>query len=424
MYIPSFLTSVKQMFSNGGLCGNIAEIYSMYKIVKPNVTLKCVKCGQTYIPKPRLFLCPKCGSLIDVIVRVEEFKWDRIKERRFGVWRYRELLPLRDGIEPVTLGEGGTPLIKLQNMFEKRMINSRSIYVKFEGANPTGSFKDRGMTVGVTIAKHLGVEGVIVASTGNTAASAAAYAARAGLRCVVVLPKGGVAKGKLAQALLHGAEIREVEGSFDKALEEVLDEVIGGNLNEYYPLNSFNPWRLEGQKTIAYEIIDELGVIPDYVVVPVGNAGNISAIWKGFKELYELGLINELPKLVGVQAEGAAPIATAWLQGLTEPLFIEKPITIASAIRIGRPVNWFKAMRAIKESEGLFITVSDEDILNAMKILAKYEGIGVEPASATTLASLIKCVNEGRIGRDDIVVLVATGHSLKDPDTVFKILPS
>lgn len=408
----------------GGFRGNIVELYSMYKIVKPNVILKCVKCGQIYTPKPRLFLCPKCGSLIDVIINVEEFRWNKARERRFGVWRYRELLPIRDEVEPVTLGEGGTPLIKLRNVYERGIVDSRNVYVKFEGANPTGSFKDRGMTVGVTIAKYLGVEGVVVASTGNTAASAAAYAARAGLRCLVVLPQGGVARGKLAQALLHGAEIKEVEGSFDSALEEVLDKVLNEELSGYYPLNSFNPWRLEGQKTISYEIVDELDTTPDFVIVPVGNAGNISAIWKGFKELYELGLINDLPRLVGVQAEGAAPIATAWFRGLTEPLFIDKPTTIASAIRIGRPINWFKAMRAVKESNGFFVTVSDEDILNAMKILAKYEGIGVEPASATTLAALIKCVNEGKISRDDLVILVATGHALKDPDTVFRAIPA
>ncbi|MEM4627489.1 MAG: threonine synthase, partial [Ignisphaera sp.] len=223
---------------------------------------------------------------------ITDFDMKTARMRRFGVWRYRELLPLNDKVTPVTLNEGGTPLIPLT----RAITRSFRVYVKFEGGNPTGSFKDRGMTVGVTIAKSIGVEGVIVASTGNTAASAAAYAARAGLKCIVVLPRGAVAKGKVAQALLHGAEIREVDGVFDDALEDVFTEVVMNGGRKLYPLNSYNPWRLEGQKTIAFEIVDELGSAPDTVIVPVGNAGNISAIWKGFKELYSYGLINRLPR--------------------------------------------------------------------------------------------------------------------------------
>ncbi|MEM1525999.1 MAG: threonine synthase [Ignisphaera sp.] len=390
----------------------------MYKIVKPNVFLRCIRCGQTYTPLPRLFICPKCGSLLEVIIEGIEFSWDKARRRRLGVWRYREFLPLRDDIEPVTLSEGGTPLIKTSNLYEKDVVKVSNVYIKFEGANPTGSFKDRGMTVGVTIAKNIGVEGVAVASTGNTAASASAYAARAGLKCLVILPKGGVAKGKLIQALLHGAEVKEVDGTFDKALEEVLDAVVNGELKKYYPLNSYNPWRLEGQKTIAFEIVDELGTVPDYVIVPVGNAGNISAIWKGFKELYRSGFVDKLPKMVGVQAEGAAPLAKTWAIGSSELMFVEEPYTIASAIRIGKPINWPKALKAVKESGGFFIAVYDEEILNAVKLLARYEGVGVEPASATTLAGLIKCVAENKISKDDVVVLIATGHALKDPDTI------
>jgi len=284
--------------------------------------------------------------------------------------------------------------------------------VKFEGANPTGSFKDRGMTVAVTLAKSAGARRVVVASTGNTAASAAAYAARAGMECLVVLPKGKVARGKLAQAILHGAKILEVEGYFDDALGLVVNRLVEEG---YYPLNSFNPWRLEGQKTIAFEIVEQLGGVPDYVIVPVGNAGNISAIWKGFKELYEIGLIDKLPRMIGVQASGAAPLAKAWRMGLRRPVFIDNPKTIASAIRIGRPINWPKAMRAVEESKGFFIEVTDDEITRAQISLARLEGIGVEPASAAPLAALGRLVDKLN---DSTIVLIATGHALKDPDSV------
>ncbi len=350
-----------------------------------------------------------------------EFDFGDINNRRMGVWRYRELLPLANDIRPITMGEGGTPLIRLNRVGEALNINDIDAYVKFEGANPTGSFKDRGMTVGVTIARYIDAKGVIVASTGNTAASAAAYAARAGIKCIVVLPRGGVAKGKIAQALLHGAEVMELDGTFDDALEEVFINIINSNSRDLYPLNSYNPWRLEGQKSIAFEIVDELRKVPDAVIVPVGNAGNISAIWKGFKELYRYGLIRELPKMVGIQAEGAAPLVNTWRRDLDTLQFIEKPVTIASAIRIGKPVNWVKALKAVKESKGAFISVSDQEILESIKILARYEGIGVEPASATTLAGLIKAYNDGIVVKGDTVVLIATGHALKDPDTILNI---
>lgn len=407
----------------GERLGNIVDVIGINKIVKPNVILRCIKCGYITEPRPRLFMCPRCGALLEILIEDTDFDWNRARRRRFGVWRYRELLPLREDIEPVSLNEGGTPLVKIVNMRDK-LDGMRNAYVKFEGSNPTGSFKDRGMTVGVTLAKNLGFEGVVVASTGNTAASAAAYAARAGLKCLVVLPRGGVARGKIAQALLHGAQVKEVDGSFDEALEEVFEFVIGGQLEKYYPLNSYNPWRLEGQKTIAFEIVDEFDTAPDYVIVPVGNAGNISAIWKGFKELYTFGLVDKLPRMVGIQAEGAAPLAIAWNLGLSEPVFIDKPQTVASAIRIGKPVNWPKALKAVKESNGFFVTVNDDEILTAVKYLARYEGLGVEPASAASLAGLIKCVREGRIGRDDVVVMIATGHALKDPDTIMSKLTS
>jgi threonine synthase len=382
-------------------------------LFREGVRLKCVICGSLYPPNPRLFTCRSCGGLLEVVTPVDSgFEWGRVRARRFGVWRSRELLPLAEWVNPISLGEGGTPLVKVVRAAGPH------VFVKFEGSNPTGSFKDRGMTVGVTIAKGLGVEGVVVASTGNTAASAAAYAARAGLRCLVYLPRGGVARGKLAQALLHGAEVVEVDGFFDDALELVLEEYVERSSSKLYPLNSVNPWRLEGQKTLAFELVDELGNTPDVVVVPVGNAGNISAIWKGFRELRDLGVISGTPRMIGVQATGAAPLAKTWLTGSRELQVVEEPRTIASAIRIGRPVNWVKALKAVEESKGALLTVSDEEILEAIKMLARLEGLGVEPSSAASLAGYLKALEEGLVDRGETVVLVATGHALKDPDIV------
>jgi len=313
-----------------------------------------------------------------------------------GVWRYASMLPVKNG---VTMGEGQTPLVP--------STLKPNLYVKYDGANPTGSFKDRGMALGVTVAKLSGANKVVVASTGNTAASAAAYAARAGLKCYVVLPRGNVARGKLMQAALHGAELVMLNGLFDKALEYVVNY----GTKYAYPLNSFNPWRLEGQKTAAFEIYEEVGC-PDYVVVPVGNAGNISAIWKGFKELWELGLCKKLPKMVGVQAEGAAPIANAWAMGKRAPIFLDEPHTVATAIKIGKPINWPKAVAAVEESGGLFVTVSDEEILRAQRLLASRDGLGAEPAGAASVAAALKLDLSGT------VVAVVTGHALKDPDVV------
>lgn len=380
---------------------------------REGVRLKCVTCGSLYPPNPRLFTCRSCGGLLEVVTPADSgFEWGRVRARRFGVWRYRELLPLAEWVKPISLGEGGTPLVRVDRAAGPH------VFVKFEGSNPTGSFKDRGMTVGVTIAKGLGVEGAVVASTGNTAASAAAYAARAGLRCLVYLPRGGVARGKLAQALLHGAEVVEVDGFFDDALELVLEEYVERSYSKLYPLNSVNPWRLEGQKTLAFELVDELGNTPDVVVVPVGNAGNISAIWKGFREFRDLGVISGTPRMIGVQATGAAPLAKTWLTGSRELQVVEEPRTIASAIRIGRPVNWVKALKAVEESKGALLIVSDEEILEAIKMLARFEGLGVEPSSAASLAGYLKALEEGLVDRGETVVLVATGHALKDPNIV------
>ncbi len=365
--------------------------------------LRCVKCGREYEPDPWRIRCD-CGGLLEpVIVRKPTgISWTLFRSRKLGVWRYEELLPKVKG--RVTMGEGGTPLIKLKE----------NLWVKFEGANPTGSFKDRGMTVAVSLAKGSGAKSVICASTGNTSASVSAYAARAGISSIVLLPRGKVARGKLAQAILHGAKIVEVDGSFDEALKAVMR--VAGKESGLYPLNSFNPWRLEGQKTIAFEIADEIGV-PDWVILPIGNAGNISAIWKGFKELKRFGLADKLPRMAGVQAEGAAPIARAFREGLKEPEFVDNPETVATAIRIGRPVNWPKALAALKESDGWTEVVSDEEIVRAHRDLAR-AGIGVEPASAASLAGYRRMVREGIIKEGERVVLIATGHALKDPDFI------
>ncbi|WP_188596228.1 threonine synthase [Thermocladium modestius] len=353
--------------------------------------MKCPRCGAEVTPSPTAFKCPRCGELLDAMLESPV-----LNPSGRGVWRYSSLLPRPRN--KITLGEGCTPLIRM----------GRDLLLKFEGANPTGSFKDRGMTVGVSIAKEAGASSLVVASTGNTAASAAAYGAAAGLEVKVALPDGHVAMGKLAQAIIHGATILKVRGGFDEALNYVLAREVGRS----YPLNSFNPWRLEGQKTIALEVIEEAKV--DNIIVPVGNAGNIYAIWKGYVEAMEAGLTDSIPRLIGVQAEGASPIASAWIMGREEPIPVI-PETVASAIRIGKPVNWFRAWRAVKAAGGEFITVSDEEIINAQKALAKM-GIFVELASASTYAAYLRLASD----LSGSTVLIATGHGLKDPDAAAK----
>ncbi|RLG97794.1 threonine synthase, partial [Candidatus Bathyarchaeota archaeon] len=299
-------------------------------------------------------------------------------------------------------------------------IGLKRVYVKNEGENPTGSFKDRGMTVGVTKALELNMKTVICASTGNTSASLAAYAAKAGLRCIVLVPSGKIAYGKLVQALAYGAEIVQVRGNFDQALRTVIE--LSERHGEVYLLNSINPYRLEGQKSLAYEVCDQLGGrAPDRVILPVGNAGNISALWKGFTEFYRLGLVDSLPRMVGVQAEGASPIAQAIKRGSDVVTPVENPETVATAIRIGAPVSWKKALRAIRDSDGTAETVTDEEILEAQSMLARCEGLFVEPASASSIAGLKKMVELGEIDRDETVVCVATGHGLKDPDVMRRV---
>lgn len=323
------------------------------------------------------------------------------------IHRYRKYLRLNPDIEPVTLLEGNTPLIPLHSI-SKNFGKDSHIWIKFEGLNPTGSFKDRGMTTAVSEAASRGSTTVICASTGNTAASAAAYAARAGMRSVVIIPAGKVAAGKLAGAIAYGAEIIQINGSFDDALKIVI------NISEKYPIalvNSLNPFRLEGQKTAAFEICDELGSAPDWLVLPVGNAGNITAYWMGFQQYHKENHCK-LPAILAVQAEGAAPLIAG------HP--IEKPETIATAIRIGNPARGEEALLAVSQSKGIITAVSDLEILSAQKLLAS-EGIWVEPASAAGLAGLIKEIQTGRSTYSEKnIVIICTGHGLKDPDIIIQ----
>jgi len=377
--------------------------------------LACVNCGATFPADEILYNCTKCGHLLAVKYPLDETcvtraVWDR---RPISVWRYKELLPV--SIEPVTLQEGGTPLYHLQKLGDEMGIPH--LYAKHEGMNPSGSFKDRGMTVGVSMALQLGKKSVACASTGNTSASLAVYAAKAGIPAVVLLPAGKVAVGKVAQALMHGAKVISIRGNFDRALEMVHELCLSHGL---YLLNSINPYRLEGQKTIGFEAVDQLGVVPDRFVLPVGNAGNISAVYKGMLELQELGFIDRLPMMTGIQAQGSSPVVRAIREKLPEVVPEQHPETVATAIRIGAPVNAEKALTAIRMTGGLAESVTDEEILMMQRDLARKEGIGVEPASAASVAGIRKLAEEGMIDRDELIVCVVTGHLLKDPDTVIK----
>lgn len=322
---------------------------------------------------------------------------------------YRKFFPVTEGTPVISLLEGNTPLIKAVNL-KKRLNMGLGIYLKIDGANPTGSFKDRGMTLALSKAVEAGSKAVICASTGNTSASAAAFAARAGIKAIVVIPEGKIALGKLAQALVHGAHVLQIEGNFDKALSIVKAVV------ERYPVtlvNSINPFRIEGQKSAAFEVCDQLGFAPKYHALPVGNAGNITAYWKGYKEYHAAGIIQRLPVMLGFQAAGAAPIV------LGHP--VEKPETIATAIRIGNPASWKGAVAARDESGGRIDAVTDEEILSAYKLIASSEGIFCEPASAASLAGVIKLYKQGYFEKGETVVCTLTGNGLKDPETVFKV---
>ena len=372
--------------------------------------IRCITCGAEYGVNEIIYTCRECDSILEVICEPEVSK-DIFNCRKSTMWKYKEFMPV-DPSKIVSLEEGGTPFVKCDKLGEKLGIN---LYAKVEGSNPTGSFKDRGMSVGITKAIELGVDTVGCASTGNTSASLAAYAARAGLRCIVLLPAGKVALGKLAQAMFHGAEVLSVRGNFDEALETITALALQGKL---YLLNSVNPFRLEGQKSIGFEIVDDLGwKSPDRIILPVGNAGNISAIWKGVKEFHQAGFIEGLPMMTGIQAEGAAPIVRAIRENKNDIVPFENPETVATAIRIGAPVSAKKALAAIYESDGCAETVTDEEILSAQKLLARTEGIGVEPASAASIAGLIKLVENGEIDKNEQVVCIVTGHLLKDPNT-------
>jgi len=378
---------------------------------------RCIECGREYAPDEVVYTC-ECGGLLEIAYNLDDIDPSTITAPgRLCVWKYRSLLPVRR--EPITLLEGGTPLYRCNEL--ERELGIRELYVKHEGMNPTGSFKDRGMTVGVSKALELGMKVVACASTGNTSASLAIYGARANIPAVVLLPSGKVALGKVAQALMHGAKVLSIQGNFDEALELVrqLCESEG-----FYLLNSDNPYRLEGQKTIAFEVAEALGWhVPDCVVLPVGNAGNISAIYKGFRELRDLGITESVPKMCGIQAEGSKPIVEAFAARALEIAPEPTPETVATAIRIGNPVNAKKALSAIYESGGYAVDVSDEQILASQRALAQREGIGVEPASAASVAGLKKLLDMGVIQEDESVVCITTGHLLKDPETAIANSP-
>lgn len=322
--------------------------------------------------------------------------------------KYKEYLPVSDKTPVITINEGNTPFIKADNLAKAAGIKA-DLYLKYEGANPTGSFKDRGMTMAVSKAVEEGSNAIICASTGNTSAAAAAYGAKAGLRTFVLIPDGYIALGKLSQAMIYGAEVVAIDGNFDEALEIVRD------MAEKYPItlvNSVNPYRIEGQKTAAFEVCDALGAAPDYLCIPVGNAGNITAYWKGFKEYYDKKIVANYPKMCGFEAEGAAAIVKGER--------ILKPETIATAIRIGNPASWEQAVNAYKESDGMIDFVTDEEIVNAYKLMARTEGVLAEPASAASVAGLIKASKVGKIEQDKTIVCVLTGNGLKDPDAAIK----
>ena len=315
------------------------------------------------------------------------------------VEEYRSFLPVDEKTPVVTLGEGRTPLIYASELSKEK---SCQVYLKYEGANPTGSFKDRGMTMAISKAAESGSQTVVCASTGNTSASAAAYAAKAGMTCAVLIPEGYIALGKLAQALVYGAKVTQIRGNFDQALQIVRE--LGENSDKVTVVNSINPYRIEGQKTGAFEIVDGLGRVPDFHFIPVGNAGNITAYWKGYKEYFNAGISSGLPKMMGFQAAGSAPIVLGHV--------VENPDTVATAIRIGNPASWDNAVAAKNESGGLIDSVEDSEILAAYRFLASRESVFCEPASAASVAGLLRT----DIPKGSTVVCVLTGHGLKDPD--------
>jgi len=382
-------------------------------VATDGVWLACIECGESFAPFDDVrYTCDECDSLLEA--RYADLPtWDEFAGEDRGVWRYHDALPFESG---VSLPEGDTPLHEVPRL--EGDLGVDRLRVKHEGMNPTGSFKDRGMTVGVRVAREIGVDRLACASTGNTSAALAAYGARADIETLVLLPAGKVAAGKVAQASLHGARILEVDGNFDVCLDIVSDLTDRG---EAYLLNSLNPFRLEGQKTIGLEILeqfrDEEGGTPDRIVLPVGNAGNTAALYKCFRELVAAGAIDadEVPKLTGVQAEGAAPMVEAIENGWDAIERWDEVETRATAIRIGNPVNAPKALPGIRATGGTAVAVSDAEITEAQRDLAG-EGVGVEPASAASVAGLRKLRDAGEVEADERVVCLTTGHLLKDPD--------
>ena len=377
----------------------------------------CWDCG-VEVDDPYVNTCPRCGGLLTVrmeLEKVKEMRPEDLRSEPIGVWRYAPFMPV-DASKRVSIQEGGTPLYPTRALGAE--IGVENTYVKFEGLNPTGSFKDRGMTMGVSHANELGAKVVGCASTGNTSASLAAYAAKAGMKCAVFLPSGKVAMGKLAQALFFGAKVLSVDGNFDDALalaRQMADE------RKLYLLNSINPYRPEGQKSVLFEIMDQLDYeVPDRIVLPVGNAANIWAVYKALTELEEVGWIDRVPMLTGIQAEGAAPVARAFRDGAQDFEPERNPETVATAIRIGNPVSGRKALKAIYSTGGHCITVNDDEIIAAQQLLGRREGVCVEPASAASVAGLRKLRELGIADRDERVVCICTGNGLKDPDTIIE----
>src|SRR5262245_5113885 len=389
---------------------------------------KCIEpdCGSRFDLDERIYVCRRCGGLLDIEQSTPPAEAETFKQRwhqrlsshlpkdRSGVWRFRDLLPFPDDAEIVTLKEGNTPLYNALRSADYCRLDS--LQLKHQGLNPTGSFKDTGMTVAVTQAKFLQSTMALCASTGNTAASLAAYAARADMPCAILVPADQVSHAKLAQALDYGARVLEIEGNLDACMQLVLELA---NEEPIYLVNSINPFRIEGQKTVAIELSEQLNWrVPDHLVVPGGNLGNSSAFGKGFRELVDLRLIDRLPRITVVQAEGAAPFARYFAEdGNAEFANEEDPQTLASAIKIGAPVSWKKAWRSVSESGGQVITVTEQEIADAKAIIGR-DGVGCEPASATTVAGIKKLVASGFIKSDESVVAVLTGHVLKDTDYV------
>ncbi|HMV86321.1 MAG TPA: threonine synthase [Blastocatellia bacterium] len=385
--------------------------------------LRCLNCRADFPATSRIYTCRNCSGLLDVVYEINEFSGERLMSvwdwRRAspkavdqsGVWRFRELLPDADESEIVTLTEGNTQIWDAPRSAGYAGMNRLAF--KHLGMNPTGSFKDLGMTTGITQAKRLGATSVACASTGNTSASMAAYAARAGMKSFVFIPSGQIALGKLSQALDYGSQVLQLEGDFDDAMRLVREVA---NETPIYLLNSVNPFRLEGQKTIAFELMQQRGwQAPDRIVVPGGNLGNSSAIGKGFHELLERGVIAKIPKITIIQAEGANPLYQMW-QTQTETLTpVAGALTMATAIKIGNPVSWPKALRALRWSDGEVEQVSEQEIADAKAVIGS-DGIGCEPASAVTLAGIKKLTAAGRIDPDEDIVAILTGHVLKDPD--------